>query len=54
MRRTRILTLCVLACALAVCALCAVLAFKKIHPVAVIGIAAALGLVCGYVGILPQ
>lgn len=41
-------------CSLAVCALCAVLAFKKIHPVAVIGIAAALGLVCGYVGILPQ
>ncbi|MBQ6065267.1 MAG: chromate transporter [Clostridia bacterium] len=35
---------------LAVFALCAVLAFKKLHPVAVIGIAAALGLIGGYVG----
>ena len=32
----------------AVFALCAVLAFKKIHPIAVIGVAAALGLAGGY------
>ena len=32
----------------AVFALCAVLAFKKIHPIAVIGIAAVLGLAGGY------
>ena len=35
---------------LAVFALCAVLAFKKIHPIAVIVIAAALGIVGGYAG----
>ena len=35
---------------LAVFALCAVLAFKKMHPIAVIGIAAALGIVGGYAG----
>ena len=32
----------------AVFALCAVLAFKKLHPVAVIGLSAALGLAGGY------
>ena len=32
-----------------VCLLCAVLAFKKIHPIAVIGIAAAIGLAGGYI-----
>ena len=34
----------------AVFALCAVLAFRKTHPVAVVGVAAALGLVWGYAG----
>ncbi len=33
-----------------ICVLCAVLAFKKVHPIAVIGIAAALGIVGGYAG----
>ena len=31
-----------------ICVLCAVLAFKKVHPIAVIGIAAAIGLAGGY------
>lgn len=35
---------------LAVFALCAVLSFKKLHPIAVIGIAAALGIIGGYAG----
>ena len=35
---------------LAVFALCAVLSLKKIHPIAVIGIAAALGMIGGYAG----
>ena len=35
---------------LSVFALCAVLAFKKMHPIAVIGIAAALGVIGGYAG----
>ena len=33
---------------LAVCAVCAVLAFKKVHPIAVICLAAAMGLAGGY------
>ena len=35
---------------LSVFALCAVLAFKKMHPIAVIGVAAALGIIGGYAG----
>ena len=34
---------------LAIFVLCLVLVFKKLHPVAVIGISAALGIACGYI-----